>query len=359
MRRTRGTTLSPIQLRKQQIAKEIEKIHERAATKTRRHFKTEKGFAEWRRRQAEKIAELEEELSILDDPGEYAELPAAVVAEELGLSLDQVNSMLRGGELDPSDTSEGSKNDRVSRAELERALEVGTGELLRMLGQEADEIFEEAVGLAHARDLEKIEKAYKRIESRDGYRGMRVPALGIAIELLKGDVEGAQSSLRIWMDMDQESLAALFTYLGRLLRGVRLPEHGAQAVCEQILAVAEGADIRPYHHLNLPSKQIGKHLDETQQRAMYLAAAVQKSLKRYRHVQQFKFYHDRTSQMREEEFETIIRNAIYTALYAEATSEESAASKLYVNMIKGLIPLWWAPAELMERLPRKVKELDS
>jgi hypothetical protein len=359
MRKTRVTRVSPIQLRKQQIAKEIEKVHERAAAKTRRHFKTDKGYDEWRRRQVDKIAELEEELSILDDPGEYDELPAAVVAEELGLSLDQVNSMLWGGELEPSDTSEGSKRDRISRAELERALEVGVEELLRMSAQESYEIFNEAVRHVHAGDLGKAEKAYRRIEARDGYRGLRVPALGIAIELLKGDVEGAQSSLRIWLDTSQESLAVLFTYLGRLLRGMRLLEHGAQVVCEQILAVAEGADIRPYHHLNLPSQQVGKRLGETQQRAMYLASAVQRSLKRYRHVQQFKFYHDRTSKMREAEFETIIRNAIYTALYAEATSEESAASKFYMNSIKGLILVWWAPAELMEHLPRKEPELDS
>jgi hypothetical protein len=353
MSKIRQPSISPIKLRKQQIEKEINKIREHAVTKTRRHFKTDKGFEAWQRKWPEKINELEQELSILNDPGEYDELPVALVAEELGVSSEKISSLLRGGELEQSDES---KKDYVSRAELERALEVGVEELLRLSSQEPDEIFEEAIGYVHAGDLKRAEKAYLRIEARDSYRGMRVPALGIALELLKGDIEGAQFSLRLWLDMDQTNLATLFAYLGRLLRGLKLSEHGAQAICEHILAIADGANVRPYDYLNHRAKRIGKHLDETQQRAMYLAAAVQNSLKKYRHVQQFKFYHERSSQMRDEEFEVIIRNAIYTALHAEATYEESAASRFYVNSIKSLLPRWWAPADLLEHLLPKKKE---
>lgn len=90
---------------------------------------------------------------------------------------------------------------------------------------------------------------------------------------------------------------------------------------------------------------------------MYIAAAVQNTLKRYRWVQQFKTYRDRSSRMRDEEFEGLIRDAIYTALHAEATYNESAASKKFVDTTLGMIPRWWAPAELLALLPpRKVED---
>lgn len=350
---------SPIEHRKRQISKETDKLHEQLATRLRRSFKTEQGYSKWRQSQLSKIDALEEELSILNDPGEYEELPVAVVAEELGISSDKVIAMLRGGELEPSEAGEESRRDRVSRAELERALDVGVEELLRLSAQESEPIFEDAVTHVQAGDLQKAEKAYQRIEARDSYRGMRVPALTIALELLKGDLEGAQFSLRLWLDTDQTNLAILFTYLGRLLRGLKLPEHGAQVVCEHILAVAEGTNQRPFDYVGHRSKQIGKHLDETQQRAMYLAAAVQDSLKKYRHIQQFKFYHDRSSKMRDEEFETIIRDAIYMALHAEATYETSAASKMYLDALTIMVPRWFAPAELLAHLPKIIGDQNS
>jgi hypothetical protein len=348
----RSAVSSPIEQRKQQILKGIDKLHERIATRTRRNFKTEQGYARWKQSQLDTINSLEEELSVLNDPGEYDELPAAVIAEELGLSLGDVSTMLHSGELEPSGTGDESKRDRITRAELERALELGAKELCRLSAQESDEIFEEAIRHVRAGNIQNAEKTYMRIEARDSYRGLRVPALGIAIDLLKGNLEGAQFSLRLWLDMDQENIATLFTYLGRLLRGLRLPEHGAQAICEHILAVADGANPRPYDYLDHRSKQIGKRLDEEQRRAMYLATAVQNSLKKYRHVQQFKCYNSRSSQMRDEEFENIIRAAIYTALHAEATYQVSAVSKMYVDSTMASIPRWFAPAGLLAHLPK-------
>ena len=48
-------------------------------------------------------------------------------------------------ELEPSDTGDDSREDRITRAELERALEIGAEELLRRADQESPEIFEEAL----------------------------------------------------------------------------------------------------------------------------------------------------------------------------------------------------------------------
>jgi hypothetical protein len=52
----------------------------------------------------------------------------------------------------------------------------------------------------------------------------------------------------------------------------------------------------------------GKNLDETQQRAMYVATAVDQALKKYRLRNRFLSFNYRHSSMREEEFNSIIRN---------------------------------------------------
>lgn len=354
MRRSKPR-VPPIELRKQQIHKELDKIREEVTTKTRRHFKTDRGFEEWKRRRADKVAELDAELSILLDPGEYEELPFAVVAEELGITADKVSLLVSLRELEPSDTSEGSKEDRVTRAELERALEIGADELLRLADQESPEIFEEALPYFHAGDVGMAEKAYRRIKERDSWHGSHAPACELALDLLKGDLHGAMDRVRHMCEMDANYRTTMLAYTGRLLRGMRLQEHMAEALREQILLITDGARQNPFEYYDWwRSKKIGKRLDETQQRAMYIAAAVQNALKRYRWVQQFKSYRDRSSRMRDEEFEGLIRDAIYTALHAEATYDESAASKKFVDTTLGMMPRWWAPAELLALLPPKM-----
>lgn len=350
LRRPRG---SPIELRRQQIYKELGKLRDEELAKTRRHFKSDEGFEESKRRRAEKIAELDAELSILNDPGEYEELPFAVVAEELGVSVSAVGLIVGSlRELEPID--EDARHDRVTRSELDRIFEIGTEELLRLADQESPEIFEEALPYFHAGDVEMAEKAYRRIKVRDSWHGSHAPACELALDLLKGDLHGAMDRVRHMCEMDANYNTTMLPYTGRLLRGMRLQEHMAEALREQMLLITEGARQNPFEYYDWwRSKQIGKRQEETQQRAMFIAAAVQNALKRYRWVQQFKSYRDRSSRMREEEFEGIIRDAIYTALHAEATYNEAAASKKFVDTTLGMIPRWWAPAELLALLPPK------
>jgi hypothetical protein len=360
MRKPRRPRGSPIELRRQQIYKELGKLRDEELTKTRRHFKSDEGFEESKRRRAEKIAELDAELSVLDDPGEYEELPFAVVAEELGMSASTVGTVVHClRELEPVD--EGARHDRVTRAELDRILEIGVEELLRLLEQDSPQIFEAALPYFHAGDIEMAEKAFRRIEVRDSWHGSHAPACELALDLLKGDLHGAMDRVRHMCEMDANYKTSMLPYTGRLLRGMRLKEHMAEALREQILLITEGARCDPFEYYDWwRSKQIGKRQDETQQRAMYIAAAVQNALKRYRWVQQFKSYRDRSSRMRDEEFEGLIRDAIYTALHAEATYNESAASKKFVDTTLGMIPRWWAPAELLALLPpRKVEDDES
>jgi hypothetical protein len=113
----------------------------------------------------EMLAKLEAELSILNDPGEYESLPAAVVAEELGLSIGLVEALIQCGEIEPTNTSEESKRDRVSRDELAR------DELLRIHEKDAAPIFEDSLRHLQDGDLEAAEKAYRRIEVRDSFIG--------------------------------------------------------------------------------------------------------------------------------------------------------------------------------------------
>lgn len=350
--RSRKAKISPLEQRNHQITKERDEIFQQLAAKTRRQFKTEQGYQSWRVRQQEKLAELDDELSILNDPGEYEELPPAIIAEELGLTLDEVSSMIYRGELEPSDTSEDSKKNRVDRAELERALDIGAEELLRLSNQESSEIFEDAIPYFHNGNIEQAEKAYQRIYARDSWRGSFAPACEVALDLLKGNLEDAQTSVKYICEYDSTDGTTILTYLGRLLRGMGLHEHGAQVLLDQLLAITEGANRRPFDtRFGWDSKQLGKHQDETQRQAMYLTAAVQHALEKYRFIQQFKSYHSRSSKMREEEFEDLVRSAIYTALYAEVNYNEFPASKMYVDKLVAGIPRWWAPAKLLALLP--------
>jgi len=355
----RKTRVPPIELRRQQIYKQLDKLRDEEAAKTRRHFKSDDGFEESKRRRAEKIADLDAELLILDDPGEYEELPFAVVAEELGMSADTVSTIVGTlRELEPID--EDARYDRVTRSELDRIFEVGAEELLRLSEQESAEIFEEALPHFHAGDVEGAEKAYRRIEARDSWRGSHAPACQLALHLLKGELDEVYDSVRHMCEMDANYNMSMLPYTGRLLRGMKLQEHMAEALREQILLITEGAKRSPFEYYNSwRPKQLGKRQDETQQRAMYLASAVQNTLKRYKWVQQFKSYHDRNSRMRDEEFEGLIRDAIYTALHAETTYNESAASKKFVDTTLGMIPRWWTPAELLALLPKKKSQDNS
>ncbi|PYS92534.1 MAG: hypothetical protein DMF64_08550 [Acidobacteria bacterium] len=160
------------------------------------------------------------------------------------------------------------------------------------------------------------------------------------------------SSIQYICREDDLHETALLTNLGRVLQGMKLKEHGAEVLREQILAITEGVKIDPFDKDYWDGgKEIGMNLDENQKHAMFLATAVTRALERYKFVQRFKSYHNRTSQMREEEFEGIIKDALYTALEAESTYYESAASKMYVDKLVASLPTWWVPAAQISLLP--------
>jgi hypothetical protein len=344
--------------RKEQIAREIEKLEAEFEKKTRRHFKTDEGLENWRVRNREKIAELREEEALLEDPGPYNEIPLGIAAEELGLTLDEINSIASDNLLEISTRTHYFIGSRITRSELERLHEVGAGELLRLANQELDEIFEDAVRYFQAGDLERAENASKRMESRVSY-GPHTWVCEIVLDLLRGKYEAVISSVRHICRMDDLDGTAILTKLGQALRGMRLKEHGAEALRQQILAVTEGAKVDPFDKSYWGGgKQIGMNLDENQKHAMFLATAVKRALDRYKFTQRFKLYNSRTSEMHEEEFEGIIKDALYTALQAESTYYDSAASKMYVDRLVASLPTWWLPADQISPLPSPIKMLE-
>lgn len=346
----------PVAQRAEQIAREVEKLEAEYEKKTRRQFKTDEGFENWRAKNREKLAELNEELSILRDPGPYNEIPLAVAAEEIGLTLDEMTSIAGDGLVEISTRSYYPAGSRVTRSELARMHEVGPGELLRLANQELDEIFEDVVGLLQAGDLGAAEKAYARMDARVSY-SQYTWVCEIALDLLRGKYEEVIWAVRhICRDGDLDATVTL-TNLGRVLRGMKLLEHGAEALREQILAVTEGSKVDPFDKGYWGgAKQVGMSLDEYQKHAMFLATTVKRALDKYKFLRQFKVYGGRTSEMREEEFEGIIKDALYTALQAEGTYYDSAASKMYVDRLVASLPMWWVPAEQISPLPHPTKE---
>jgi predicted Zn-dependent protease len=280
------------------------------------------------------------------------------VAEELGLTLSEINSIASDDLLEISTQTHSFSGSRITRNELARLHEIGADELLRLANQELDEIFEDSVRYFHAGDIELAEKASKRMDSRVTYSPYTwVCELGL--ELLKGKYEDAISSIRYICRMDDLESTGILTNLGHVLRGMKLKEHGAEVLREQILAITEGTKIDPldkwYSEIG---KQVGMNLDENQKHAMFLATVVKRALDKYKFTKQFRLYNSRTSEMREEEFEGIIKDALYTALQAESTYYESAASKMYVDKMVASLPKWWIPAEQISILsaPNKPEE---
>ena len=182
----------------------------------------------------------------------------------------------------------------------------------------------------------------------------------IALDLVRGKYEDVISSVRYICRKDDLHETGILTNLGRVLRGMKLEKHGAEALREQILAVTEGGKIDPYDkgYWGI-GKQVGMSLDENQKHAMFLATAVTRALGRYKITKRFKLYNSKTSAMNEEEFEGVIKDALYTALQAESTYYESAASKMYVDKLVASLPKWWVPADQISLLPSKSETQDA
>lgn len=339
---------SAVEQMRDEIDRQLTRLRAQLARKSRKDFTTDFRHRSWMKSTNALISELLEERSALDDPGEYDELPAAVVADELGLTRGQVRTLIRLGEI----TATGrAAHERIGRAELERIAGLGATELLRLGRQESAEIFEQAVPFLQGGDLEAAERAYGRLEGREGWTAPYAPAFLFGLELARDDVAGALSTLRLIYGIeDYLQRVAVMSYLGRVLRGMGLSDGAARQVCTRLAALAdEGATGRMRLESHQSERLKATDPVELQRRASYLEASVMLEL-RGRGLFSERPPPAGAAQTSEEVVGQIVRDALYSALYAEAFYDDSPACRMYADMTRGTASTFRGEAKLLEGL---------
>lgn len=323
---------SPIEGRKRQIDQQLGQLRVQLATKTRQYYKTEQIFAREQRRARELIAELEAELSALNCPEEYEELPVAVVAEELELPTQHLRQLIKLGDVVATGKP---AHERIDRGELARLAGLGASELLRLAGQEPAEIFKEAVRYLQPLDRASAERAYRRLEAREAWHGPHAPAYLVALELIRGDFENALTSLTYISEItDHYKRTSTFSNLERILQELKPESREARALCAEILRLIHSyprAGLR--QPTDTPLRLSAWTNNELIARADVLAAAVLSETMNHQPRTGRQSLHAGTSSG-EQAFSLLVRDAIYTALYAEATSEAAALSRAYLDNLR-------------------------
>ena len=305
-----------VELRRKEIARQLDRLRRQLSAKSSKDYQSESRYKYWRARRQALINELEEELSILDEPGEYAELPRAVVADELGISLAQVKALIDSGELEACGRS---PHYRVSRREIERASVIGGAALLKRAGQDLLSIFNDAVGCIQSGDLESAEVCYKRIEARDPYPGLFEIPLRIALDLANGEYDKVLSDVEYLKDQNHLEREMTVANLALVLSRVQFKEDKAKRIAEHLLA--EGGATH-WHRTELGYEK--EH--EIQNLTAYLTTVVDEMTR--------KFCRTNLSDRERNKLMTLVRDAIYTGLHASESYEVSVTSRLFVDKIQ-------------------------
>jgi hypothetical protein len=233
----RGHRRSAVEIRKEQINGQLARLRFQLALRDSSYYTSENAYLRQSKRARDLIALLEGELLMLDCPGEYDELPAAVVADELGLTYEQVRSLIRLGEIAATGRP---AHERICRRELERITTIGPSTLLHCAREEAAEIFEQALPQLQSGDLAAAKLAYRRLDARESWCGPHAPAFLVGLELATGEFDGALSSVRLMCEHEDPLWRAVaLSYLGRVLRGMEMKESGAQGFRDQLLTLAD------------------------------------------------------------------------------------------------------------------------
>lgn len=228
---------SAVACRRRYIIQQLKRLRTRLIKKFPASYPNENIYQVQVRRTRALISEFEGELSILDCPGEYNQLPVAVVADELGLTYEQVRDLIKLGEIAAAGRP---AHELIERNELERIAAMGTHELLRLGRQEAAEIFAQSISYLKSGELEKARRAHRRLEARQSWRGPYAPAFLVGLEVLQGDFEGAFLSIKlIYECKDLIQRMATLAQLTRLLKEMRVEEREPHNLCKQLVALAE------------------------------------------------------------------------------------------------------------------------
>lgn len=349
---------TPVEQRRGQIEKELEKLQLPKNQKTRRDFKSDEALETWKERHKKKLHELNEELIILDNPYEYNEVPLALAAEELGVSLDDIQAIVNEELIATSFNGEYRAGARVTREEIARAAQVGTEELLRIAYQSADDVFEETLEFMRAGDLARVEEAYERMESFSYESSWSYwEALEIALNLMRGNYEELKDAFRFRYYNEEQIIAALKT-IRRAVEVIEPADHLCAILKERILAVTDGKKATPFDssYSSYEGTEFFSNMDENQRHSMFLTTVVMQSLETHKFNQWLRSSRqNKTSELKKEELERMIRNAIYTALEAESTYYDSPSSKFFVDRFVELFPQRWVPAKRITLLPKNEK----
>jgi hypothetical protein len=182
----------PIAQRARTVTARIAQLKEQLSSRTRDAFKSDSHYRTWREKTNALLSELEGELSVLNEPGEYDQLPPAVVAEELGTTTEKVRQLIKGGEILATGKP---AHEYVSREELAAACEAGLTELLRRLGQESPQIFEESLKYLHQGHMGLAERACRRLVARESMVGSFALPYETAFHLALGELDEVRLGL--------------------------------------------------------------------------------------------------------------------------------------------------------------------
>lgn len=209
----RKPRVSPIQQRQNQISNELKRLGLPKNQKKRADFKDEEKYDNWKARLAEKIQELSDEGVMLESPHLYDELPLAVAAEELGISLDKMVYLVHKKLVDASSSGYSPAGRRISREELTRLAEIGPEELIRQADLSIDEVFYEGLKYLHSGDADAAEKTLERI---DGFRDWGSPystCYEIGLALVRGELETVRWTMEFIGRRDIDKVASYLPLL--------------------------------------------------------------------------------------------------------------------------------------------------
>lgn len=350
---------TPIEQRCAQIEKELDNLRLPKNQKIRKEFKSDENFENWKKKQGEKLLQLNEELIILNDPAECNEIPLAVAAMELGVSLNEMLSIISEDLVATSSVGIYKAGSRITREELARANEIGGQELVRIVNQDIDEIFTDAINFIINGDKESARKAYDRIEKN--YSGIDPHAFAVefGIQLALGNYEEIYHSLDFLARRDNDGeLTAFLAPLKKIAEALPPLEFMGEVIKEQISAVADGMKLSPFDrsYSSWESSEYFSQMDENQRHAMLLATVVLSAIQKYNFSKYLGKWSGYSSAPKDEEMERVIRNAIYTALEAESTYYNSPSSKLFVDKYVEFLPKRWVPAQHISILPGNRKK---
>jgi hypothetical protein len=273
-----------------------------------------------------------DELSALDYPGEYDELPVAIVADELGLRLDQIRKLIKVGEIEATGRR---AHERVSRKELGLLAELGTEEILRRARQNVKEVLGQAVAHLKRGDVDAAERSYRRLRARQSCIGNNALATEIAIKLSKGEREESEEAIKFILTDKPYDRLEIGAHLLEFIRDVSFKGHRERRNALRLVR-------KLINDENEGTARVGDTADSLQLSARYISMVV------YEGVVEIL---NRSSAVDiRGEILKVINERIFSAMFAEAHSYDSVTCRAFILAAKRRVPNYWEPAELVEEL---------